>query len=411
MMKRVWLASVLALCAQAHAEQAKQADMFVDSIGVNTHITYTNTKYFQRWPQVLAGLEALHVRHIRDGFYPWSAGSVFYARHQQMHAAGIDCDYVLGLNATASQVLAMQELAGDMAYVEGPNEMDDHKGNDWVGSLGLALPAIAQAAAMAHVAVIGPAFTTEQAYAAIGNISPWITVNGLHVYFGGRNPGSFGWGSGNAEGHAYGSIAWWLDNANTDAPGKPSIVTETGYMAPSEVQPYQLPESVEAKYVPRTALEMFNYGIVKSYFYELLDEHSSPGYGLMRSDLSPKPAFTALSNLIGILSDPGPAFRPWWLDYHLEGGNQLVHHLLLQKRDRTYYMVFWIEANGYDPVTNQSIWVPSQNVTLTLKGAVAETALSFDDRGNVSPTDLKSSNNLHLVLTDNITVVKIRPGR
>jgi hypothetical protein len=408
-MRKLLLIALAATCAVSQAEQAKQADVFVDSIGVNTHITYTNTAYFQRWPEVLSGLQALHVRHIRDGFYPWQPGNVFYERHQQLHASGIDCDYVMGLTVTAQQMLAVQSLAGDMAYVEGPNEMDDHKGSDWVGELGLALPAIAQAAAAARVPVIGPTFTVKQSYAQIGNISPWIADNGLHVYFGGRNPGSFGWGNGDAAGHAYGSIAWWLDNANTDAPGKPSIVTETGYLSPPEVRPYELPESVEAKYVPRTALEMFNYGIVRSYFYELLDNASHPGYGLLRPDFSPKPAFTSLANLIAVLNDPGPAFRPWWLDYHLAGGSPLVHHLLLQKRDRTYYMVFWIEASSYDPVTNQYIWVPSQNVTLTLKNAAAETAMAFDDEGNVHTTDLKSAQAVTLAVTDNIMIVKIRP--
>ena len=80
----------------------------------------------------------------------------------------------------------------------------------------------------------GPALVYQKSYATLGDVAADMNYNNLHVYFGGRNPGSAGWGSGDAEGHSYGSIAWWLDNAQADAPDVPSVVTETGYLANPE---------------------------------------------------------------------------------------------------------------------------------------------------------------------------------
>src|SRR5260370_2569397 len=52
-------------------EQALQADAFVDSVGVATHLAYDNTPYSTAWPQILTELHSLAVRHIRDGFFNW----------------------------------------------------------------------------------------------------------------------------------------------------------------------------------------------------------------------------------------------------------------------------------------------------------------------------------------------------
>jgi hypothetical protein len=408
-MKKLALLSVLSLCIPAHAERAKQADTFADSIGINTHITYTNTDYFLQWNNVVSALRALHVRHIRDGFYPWPEGDILYQRHQQLHSFGIDCDYVTGFNITPEQVLLVKQLAGDMAYLEAPNESDDQGNASWASSLTMSLPGLYIAGEVARVPVIGPTFTRQQSYSAVGDISPWITYNGLHIYFGGRNPGSFGWGNGDAEGHSYGSIDWWLDNAQTDAPGVPSIVTETGYLAPPTVGPYELPESVEVKYAPRTALEMFSRGIVKSYFYELLDDPSQPGYGLLRKDFSRKPAFTAVSNLIRVLSDPGGSFQPGVLNYQVLNANADVHHLLLQKRDGSFYLALWMETPGYDPVHNKYISVQGQNVTLQLEEAVADGAMQFQPAGNIRWVNLGLKSESTVWVSDNITIVRIVP--
>ena len=103
----------------------------------------------------------------------------------------------------------------------------------------------------------------------------------------------------------------------------PSEITETGYIASeTTAAPYTLPDSVEASYTPRTLLLAYKDGFKETFLYELLDEVSSPGYGLMNADLTPKPAYTAVKNLLATLSDQGASFTPGSLPYQLSGGDE-----------------------------------------------------------------------------------------
>ena len=391
------------------AQRAQQADQFVDSVGINTHITYTNTAYASQWSTILADLKELHVRHVRDGFYPWAVGNEYYAKHQQLHAAGIDCDYVTSPNAipTPEQVERVKDNAGDMAYLEAPNEMDDQKGSNWATVLRQDLPVLYQSGSANHVPVLGPSLVKQSSYATLGDMSAYMDYNNLHVYFGGRNPGTPGWGSGDAERHSYGSIPWWMDNAQVDGPDVPSVATETGYLAKEDVTPYTLPQNIEAKYVQRTMLEMFNSGIKKGYFYEILDEPSSPGYGLLDSNLKPKLAFTAVKNLLYLLGDRGPSFQPGAVTYTISGASSNVHQLLLQKRTGVFYLVLWIEASGYDEATNTVVPVPSQHVEIQLTDATVNKTFTFNDQGTYKTKMEKNPASLALTLNDTVTIVEI----
>ena len=402
-------ASFISIASSAFAQRAQQADQFVDSVGINTHITYSNTAYASQWGTVLTYLKDLHIRHVRDGFYPWAAGDEYYTKHQQIHSLGIDCDYVTSPSAipTADQVELVKSNAGDMGYLEAPNEMDDQKGSNWVSVLQNDLPALYTAGSANQVPVFGPSLVKQASYGQLGDVSASMDYNNLHVYFGGRNPGTPGWGSGDAEHHSYGSIPWWMDNAQIDGPDVPSVATETGYLAQSDVTPYTLPQNVEAKYVQRSILEMFNGGVKKSYFYELLDEVSSPGYGLVDSNMKPKLAFVAVRNLMMLLEDPGASFQPGAVTYSLTGASSTVHQLLLQKRNGAFYLVLWIEASGYDEATNTVTPVASQNVTLNLTNATANKMYAFSDQGVYKTTAEANAASLALTLNDTVTIIQI----
>jgi hypothetical protein len=396
----------------ASAQRAQQADQFVDSAGVNTHLSYTNTAYAGQWSKVLAALKAMHVRHVRDGFYMWNAGNAMYTEHQQLHAAGIDCDFVVGTTIpTPEQVAEFKQLAGDVAYLEAPNEMDDQKGANWASVLQKGLPALYLAGVSSQIPVLGPSLVYKQSYVTLGDVAADMNDNSLHIYFGGRNPGSTGWGNGDAEGHRYGSIHWWMDNAQVDAPATPSIVTETGYIANPVVTPYTLPQDVEAKYAQRTLLEMFNAGIKRTYFYELVDEVSSNDYGLMTSNVAPKLAYTAVANLLGLLEDPGPSFIPGALSFTLIGAAADVHQLLLQKRNGDYYLVLWIEASGYNEATNVVTPVAAQSVELALTDATVQDLYTFTDQGALKTTAEKSPSKITLTLNDTVTIVQIAAAK
>jgi hypothetical protein len=268
--------------------QASPADSFVDSIGVNTHLTYQNTLYYTAWPQVFSDLQDLGVRHIRDGYFNPNWGPPYTTEHEQLGQSGIRTDYVVPYDTTITPQ-SIEDLASvgqDMELLEAPNECDvtgscggTTQAEGLSNMLGF-MPTIQAAGSSLSVPVIGPSFAAYQSYALVGNAASKMTYNNLHVYFGGRNPGSAGWGSPDAEGNAYGSFQFWLDQANIDAPGLPSVITETGYMSfPGNPTPYTIPLNVEASYIPRTFLLAYMHGIGRSYQYELKKIRTPPGSG------------------------------------------------------------------------------------------------------------------------------------
>src|SRR5262249_24858802 len=158
--------------------------------------------------------------------------------------------------------------------------------------------------------------------------------------------------------------AWNMSLATSTWLGKPVIATETGYCNDLTAAD-SVPEDVAARYMPRVFLEQWLYGIKRTYIYELVDVGSSVsgnGYGLLHTDFSPKPGFTALKNFIALLSDPGPAFQPAGLPLKLSGQTSNVQHLLLQKRDGRFYLAIWLELPAYDVNAKARLTVTPQTV-------------------------------------------------
>ena len=399
--------ALLAPCLQAQngPEKAIAADSFVDSIGVMIHMSYTNTPYYSQWPQVFTQLKGLGVRHYRDGFYAWDPAKVpYYQRHHQLGAAGIRGDIIIPWNpkTTTEQVVQFCHMATDCEVLEDPNEINASRMPDWVNRLKSMLPIIDQAAEQLHLPVYGPSLTRAQAYPEVGDIGSTMTFNNLHIYFGGRHPGTRGWGP-----RDYGTINYWKQLGEITGPGKPSVVTESGYMT-SETKPYDVPEDMQAAYLLRTLMEMKNAGIVRTYIYEFVDEVSSPDYGILHADLTPKPAYTAIKNLISTLTDKGPTFTPGSLDYTLEGVTPDVHHLLLQKRDGTFYLALWLEQPGFDTAKAMRTPVAPRPSSLRLSGgSTAKSLIQLDDKGELTSKPVPRGASIPLNLTDKMTLVEI----
>jgi hypothetical protein len=396
-------------------QNASTAASFVNQIGVVTHLSYTDTPYYTNFPQIVSALQTLGVRHIRDGYYPWPASSPIIQNHQQLASAGITTDYVVpyDLSTTPAAIESFAAEVGDVESLEAPNECDVSGacGANGIADVVSFLPVVNAAAKALNVPAVGPSFAQQQSYAAAGDIASEISVNNLHLYFGGRNPGSNGWGGDDAEGNSYGSFAYWLDMANADGPELSSEITESGYMSyPATSTPYTVPDSVAASYVPRTLLLAFQHGFKETFLYELIDEVSSPGYGLLNADLSPKPAYTAVQNLIATLSDDGGNFTPGVLPYTIAGGDSNLKQLLLEKSDGSFWLVVWLEESSWDPVNCVPIPVAPENIGIELGNSYhATTDYQFDSNGNVTPVDQPmNGNQASLTVTDNISIVEIK---
>ena len=72
----LWLASTAA------AQTTVLADAFVNSVGVNVHLHYNDTLYYDNFPLVRSRLQELRVRHVRDGLIDTTWPGILRAAQQ-----------------------------------------------------------------------------------------------------------------------------------------------------------------------------------------------------------------------------------------------------------------------------------------------------------------------------------------
>jgi len=199
---------------------------------------------------------------------------------------------------------------------------------------------------------------------------------------------------------------------------KPIMATECGYHTAignhDGLQP-GVSEKAQAKYIPRLYFEYFNRGIVRAYTYELLDEFpanhnpvSEAFYGIIRHDGSHKPAYSAIKNLFSLLSDPGNSFTTGNLDYTLSGDLANVHHTLLEKRNHTFYLVFWLEVQSFDLKSITDIIVPPQNIKLSINTPVLLIRWAqYQPNQQRGPISSGTSTTISISVPDELLIVEI----
>ena len=354
-------------------ERAKTAYSFIDSIGVNTHLRYYDTPY-GNFSLIDQSLLALGIHHIRDG----GSDPTWIQAINTLASQGIRSDIVIdptiGIGPNASYGIAppgytitqlLQQLPSAVEAVEILNEFDlnylngySYNGQrvtdlNWVSYLRSftqdTYSAIASNPATSNIAIIGPSFVYPNSSAAVGNLSQWVTYGNLHPY---NNPNQ-------PEGS---NLRRDIANRSQPFGSRSLIATEEGYPTGGA---NAVSTAVQAKYISRMFLENFDEGITRTYAYELIDEkansaNSEDHFGLLNADGSPKPAFTALQNLIRVLNDASStaaSFTPGTLTYSLSGNTQNVEHTLLQKSNGDFELVLWLGVPSTDQTVTQSVTV------------------------------------------------------
>jgi hypothetical protein len=390
----------------AGTETPRSADTFVDSAGVNVHLSNFATLY-GNINAVTSLLEGLGVRHIRDGAAIGQPSVC--ADEVQLAAAGIHIDLITATNLGMPALQAWATCLGTaIDTIEGPNEDDLTGDPNWVANLSAYASLLYPA--MKPATILAPAVTSEQNFIALGSLATSVDEGNMHDYFAARNPGTPGWGGTDAYG-TYGSLAYNIALAAVTSGGKPVVATETGYS--DAVDQYAVPAATKLRYTLRTLLEHWNAGVVCTYFFELADEGAAPPfshYGLTDATGTPKPAYVGLKNLLSHLADPGGSFPATPLAYTL-GAASSVHHTLLEKRNGHYVLLLWVEQPEWDPDTSATIPVASQTANLTFaKTPSAVAATTFDNGGNVATTSVAASGGkVTLQITASPTIVDISP--
>lgn len=452
--------------ASAATVNAKPADTFVDSMCVNTHLRYLDTAY-GNYSGIKQKLVDLGIRHIRDGGNSddWISKVKDLAGSGIKTTVGIDPNYLSVAPNSSYWTSSNPQNVTDFVKKVGTNVIDAvevlneidlnyhnyywHKGDTqklsddpnsslYWGKYTQSITkdiwnAIKNDPATAGLKVIGPSLARWYDYGSvnpIGDVSANVDWGNIHPYpFNGNSYGGyFGYDSlkyyflhGNFPTGNIDEYPHALDVYGRPFPSKPIAATETGYFTGTDKN--AVSEKVQGKYMPRLFLEYFRKGIVRTCSYELVDEWKNLGwmeanFGLLRNDLTPKPAYTALKNMIGLLKDPGSSFKTGSLDYTMtvnppEGYNrtQYVHSLLLQKRNGKFYLAIWHEISNNDISVSpaREINPPDMPTTITFKTPISSgTQYKLKEDGSMTSSAISINNNtISLNVKDRVKILEL----
>ncbi len=433
-MLRLWRIACISLASLIHVSSAfaephpaKSAHAFVDSIGVNTH--YGNGEhvggnaYADR--RIDAKLAALGVRHIRDHSWNDTALKLVGNLHRK-HS--IRATLVLGeTTRSPAQIVALIKAHPAYEAVEGLNEPDFAK-RTYVDASGKQLADVRAdndyAATRAFQEVLYDAMKADPKTKQIPVLSPAMGRSNrsqylLPIRFDVAALHRYAW-EGPAALEPSAGLDQAIENMAKLRGDKPLWATESGYYNEPASHARSVPENIAGKYTPRLLCEFFNRGVARTFLYELADQgpdktQREQNFGLVRFDMTEKPAFIALKNLIDLLKEPkSDAFTAQSLDYTLNvtGGGDLgrIHQTLLQKRDGRFYLMVWQEVLSYDAEKKTEIATADLPVTLALsKPFDARTYLPND---SVKPAAThRGVTSINLGVPDRVLVVELSPAK
>jgi hypothetical protein len=469
---------------------ASAADQFVGSMGINVHMESGSAPYYhENYERISGQLQSLGMRHFRDEMNqadPFFENSGFINEIKAIGTLGYTLtgiieggnDYPIkpGQLLEANHVLPMiLNLWPTIDSVEGPNEPDNNQFAYGVALLHYPIGAIHESEDLWEIVKHGsipqcgeiencdkikdlPVLAMSEGNAddfkslendvTLGTIPPpseYSDAGNMHAYQGGL----VGAGEGPSSG-----LDWYISLSQLWTGSEPLWTTEMGYhnntyyLADGEQQ--GVSEQAAAIYLPAAFLTGFNDGVVRTFSYELINETqyaplagcpmtSNPTnpqcegygyYGLLHYDLTPKPAFIALQNLIELLQEPGSNFQPGSLNIAFSanpGTNPYrLRYTLLEKSDGDYFLAIWNDISVFDiatcaawnmnnvctdPVSGKDI--PTNNVPVTIRfsGPQSFTVYAPNDASATNPTSAytlsTTSTSIEINLPPEVLIIKI----
>jgi len=395
-------------------ERAVAARAFVDSVGVNIHLHNNGTPYYDDFPTVKQRLLAAHIRHVRDGMID-TTWQPFYDRLNDLGAVGIHSTLVTNVKESVATIIGYpKRVAASIEAIEGPNEYDRSGDPNWPSTLvsftRSLYSGVKANAATVRLPVIGPSLTSAAAFGAVGDLSGSMDQGNTHDYFAGFNPGTRGYGDPGF-GSVYGSIAYARNIAAQTSRTRPIVSTESGY-GTARATHANVSEAVQGKYIPRLLLEHYLHGIDRTFIYQLVDEGNDGfgAFGLLRKDLSAKPAFTAISAISNLLDARGPD-RTDELRYEIAPAPDLAH-VLFERPDGTFALAYWLEVPSWDvnaPIGGAPIAVVPKKVSLRFAQRIEHVVTYGSTRsGGFARTAIAGGTTLRVAATDAVGFILFR---
>jgi hypothetical protein len=395
----------------ARADEASRTTDFLASLGVNTHLNYTDGTYAD-YERVIADLNYLGIHHLRD-WTPNPDGGIPYRNYlaalDAAAAAGNRFDFITSpeqpLGTTIDQLSAVERAhPGTVFAVEGPNETNNNP-STYKGMQGMA----------ASLAYQRDLYRTVHGWSLLRHASVY--------YYTGFDPAKSLAGLADyANCHPYsehgaqpaGALATGFGLFKM-APPYPKVVTEAGYFdvpgAPNGVD-----DAIQAKDTLNLYLDAFAQGVSQTYVYQLVSAYPDQGRdtqsGLFRMDHTPKPAATAIHNVTTLLADRGRrGFRPGALDYVLSNLPATGDQLLLEKSSGVFDLILWAEPPNWNDVTHQEVNSAATPVTVTLTDESANVAVYDPTLGLRAVRRGHDVDTVTVALRDHPVIIEVRPTR
>lgn len=396
------------------------ASGFINSIGVNTHAGFGWTGY-NNLALMVEDLEYLGVTKLRDAMGTSPAAQPVV---EGLAAAGYKFDFLVssalpqtGTAGLQNYIASLQKFAttysGSISAIEGLNEAN-HQPFSYNGSSSLTAAAQFQSAlyqavnanaTLASIPVynLSLAYNDPQGYSQLGNMSGSVDYANAHAYV-------------STSLNSSSSIAATLSAVMTAAPGKPVVITETGYTTQTNTQYLGVNETVQAKSILNTLVDAYKAGVSTTYLYELFDRDSSAAntnpeanFGLFNSDGTPKLAATAIHNLTTILADDGTGGQQPTdpLNYTLSNMPATGNSMVLGKSNGAYELVVWAEPKLWNDATDTEVTNSAQTVTVNL-GGVHHTVKVYDTlTGTTAIASYTDVSTITIPVSDHPVIIEI----
>lgn len=391
----------------ADAPIAMSAARFVGSLGVNTHIPYTDGRYLNSG-DVIAKLRYLGVAKVRDHVPDPSYDPPGQRNYWRVASAGVRFNLVINGNRPLGDTLASIEqleraCPGAVVSIEGPNEIV-HAPVRYMGLAGDEAAAALQ----------------RDLYAAVraSRLPADVKVFSYSLDEGSRPSGGYDAVSLHPYPQNGDQPYRWLRGEMRRAPaGDRSVITETGYATlPSWWK--GVDAATQAKLTLNLIFDAARLGLEEVFLYELLDAYPDPGgkagdkhYGLFGYDGKPKPAAEAIRNLTTLLADdastapasPAPSFE-------LVDAPADLASLVIRKSDGRTYLALWREPDIWDENAHAPLTAPASSVRVRL--AEPHRARLFDPLRGAEPIEaLGEAAHLSVLVSDHVVLVELENPR
>jgi hypothetical protein len=405
-----WVAVFLFLPLRASAEVATPAVVFLDSIGINAHVSQVDGPYRDLF--ALSGkLDYLGVKHVRDDVHE-TADAI--SRYQTLGSDGVkltlmlspglvpDLDNALGTLSPLSSLIDTLEGANDVAFTA----------PSYNGYSGVAAAQAYQRVLWGYAKSHAPFATTARvAQFTYGPVvaSPeqdgLADVGNVHLYPTAKQPPFY-------------TIA--MAARTLGLPAQKVFITEFNYPTSLD-NDLGVDEATQAKYLLDSLFDSIKLGFLRTYIDEVMDEGQVPtvprsNLGLFHYDGSPKMSARAIHNLTRLLgrgaANPPQASAAGALTYSISQNLSLgcmdanIYHLLLQGPTGKFYLVIWAEPPLYS--SGAAIAPPSPHpVTVSFPSAHADIQV-FDPLVGVDVVnDYQSTNSVTVSTVDHPLIIAI----